>query len=285
MKKYLITFFATLFFVGMVSVATTQDVYMNNYLKGETVSASIADDQAVALLIRYVGTNASGKVAVEADGNLTFLDGALGAEAATDSFECPVSGALGGIVDVSDAACNTLGEVVDSINGSGDWVAVIVDGLRADTSDDVMLAAASAQAQAVEGYKTYFDTDVAKHASWSLTTQRDLRDYINDKGKFHVNPFDDYRTIVHQMSALSTYGAGSSAIKFYSVKTDYQKGSETATELWSEAAGASTAVKTIDKTPYGYMSKKGERLLIRVVNTDAMATTALKAYGVEWAWK
>lgn len=284
MKKYLTTFFATLFFVGMVSVATTQDVYMNTYLSGETVAASFADDQTVALLIRYVGTNASGKVAVEADGNLTFIDGALAAEAATDSFECPVSGALGGVVDVSDAACDTMGEVVDIINASGDWVAVIMDGLRADSSDDVMLAAASAQAQAVDGYKVYFDTTVALHAGWALTTQRSLQNYVDDAGNFYVNPFDDYRTIVHKMSELSTF-TGTSTIQFISVKTNYRTGAETSTVLWSEAGGATTVLKTIDLTPYGYMSKKGEKLLVRVLNTTDMSVTGVKMYGVEWAWK
>src|SRR5687767_6845145 len=74
-----------------------------------------ADDTDTAMLIKFVGpstgsttTMNSGKVEVAVTtSDITFTSGAAGSEAADTSLECPVSGALGGIIDVSNAACNT----------------------------------------------------------------------------------------------------------------------------------------------------------------------------------
>lgn len=290
MKKHFAVLFAALFFVGMLSVAETQETYLSTYINAETVSANVsADDSDIAILVRYVGTSASGKVAVaDALGDITFTEGAEGAEAATTTFECPVAGALGGVIDVSDPACNTLGEVVDAINGDGTtgWVAVILDGLRSDASTDALLTIAATQANGVDGLQLKWDTTVAMTVSAALTTQRTMQSYIHERtGSLHVNPFDDYRAIVQKLSELSTYGAGTSVIQIISVKTDYRRGSETATTIWSEASGADGVLKTLDEKPFGFMSKKGEKLLLRVVNSNAMSAVNLKAYGVEWAWK
>src|SRR5688572_9745719 len=79
----------------------------------------LAADTEPLIAIKYVGTAVvTTSVAVEADGNLTFVEGG----AAHDGFECPVSAPLGGVIDVSDTACDTWGEVVDIINNDADGV-------------------------------------------------------------------------------------------------------------------------------------------------------------------
>src|SRR5512143_2064090 len=72
-------------------------------LSAEPLSAvTVAADADPLLYIKYVGTGDSAQVTVAATALTFTLNGA-----AYTGFECPVSGALGGIIDTSNAACNT----------------------------------------------------------------------------------------------------------------------------------------------------------------------------------
>lgn len=256
---------------------------------GRTVSASVAaDDIDVALLIKYIGEEENGEVAAEADGNLTFIDGDEGSEAATDSFECPVSGALGGIIDVSNAACDTLGEVVDIINASDDWRAVIIDGLRSDSSNDTFLAVATADATAVGGVAIEWDTTVALTVSAALVppaARSDITLYLRGTG-FQPNPFQGTRTVFWYGNATSTYGSGTSNFRVQCVRpTHHEDGAETVTTVLGPiAGGATTANKEFDFSEAGVFCNFDEKMLVRLTNSAAMATVQLVATGTHYAY-
>jgi hypothetical protein len=272
------------------------DVYskaLEMILEAEPVSQALAaDDTDVAILVRYIGTAQSGTAAVAAGGDLTFLSGAQGSEAAETAFECPVSGALGGIIDVSDAACDTIGEVVDTINGScstcvkGVWAAVILDGLRSDSSNDTLATLSATRATTVDGLGLKWDTDVFLSVTAALVPPeyRTLKPYLaGNIGAYRLvaNPFLNTKTITLKANATSTYASGSSTLNVIStlVKNDYA-GSETNTTLYAEAGGATTANKVFDFDEYGIQGHKHRKVLVRLTNSAAMASVTLRAYGL-----
>ena len=245
-----------------------------------------ADDTDVALVVRYIGPGAGANtnVAVAANGDLTFLKSGV----AVDEFECPVSGALGGVITVANAACDTMGEVVDVINASTNWRAFLVGALRGDSSNDTLLTISATDTTTVGGLALKFDTDVAKIASIAfMPAGNDINFFIAGPGSMGAggirpNPFSAWQGAVSLIRATSTYASGTSTIKVYSVKTETGragKGTETATTLWSIAGGATTAEKLLDYSETPLYSRRGEKLLVRLENSAAMASISLNAYG------
>lgn len=248
----------------------------------------IADDQGVAVLVKYypgVSTNTSATMQVANGGAITFQVAA----AAYTGFECPVAGALGGIIDTTNAACNTLGEVVDSINGtaetfaSGFFRAVIVDGLRTDDSSTGILTAGATQVTTAEGLPIYWDTS----ANFALGETRALLPgdcrtniacFVTPAGKLLSNPYFGQQTMVNWVEGYSTYGAGTSNLYMYTVKPiNKAVGVETVNTIWGpEAMGASTVTKQFTQFQYSpAYGRPNEKVLVRVTNSNAQATVVL----------
>ena len=232
------------------------------------------------LLVQYIGTNSlGGNVTVDgATGDLTFTVGAVGASAADTSLECPVSGALGGVIDVSNAACNTIGEVVDIINGSADWVAVPISLLRADSSDNTLFTLAETAATAATGLALQADQAVLFEASVAIlpTEMLDIRAYYNRVGgggkQLVQNPYNGWRGVFNKGIFTSTYGSGTSGLYVYSVRRSLGGAADTVSTMWGpEAGGATTAAKTFDFTPIGGLFCRPDELcLVRLDNSAAM---------------
>lgn len=237
--------------------------------RGMTLIA--ADDVCKALEIEYIGDEDSGVVTVESDGNLTMKHGDLASEAADTTIQLPATTAgTAGVIDVSDASANTLGEVVDHINASANWRARIVDGLRTDSANDTFLAAAEASASGTSPLTVYFDTDVALHTSKMLTLAT-----LDDPGA-------DIRAIhrLYNANGYSTYGSGTSTFQVYSVITDQFGVVISETPIWSEAAGATATAKDFsidDGSSIKPANRElGYRLLVRIANSALMASQFLR---------
>lgn len=245
-----------------------------------------ADDAGVAILVKYVGTASSATVAVVQGGAMTFQVSA----AAYTGFECPVSGALGGIIDTSNAACNTVGEVVDIINGnctgcSSDFRAVVVDALRADASAD-FLADAGTQVTKAGGHPIYYDTSAnyavgETRAVIPPNCRTDIRCFLTPLGKLLENPFGGTQTLVNWIEGYSTYGSGTSVLNVYSVKpSNKTAGAETVTTLWSEAMGATATNKQFSQfKDVPLYSLPNEKMVVRITNSDAQASVRLLVSG------
>jgi hypothetical protein len=265
----------------------------------EPVQAAIAAISTnTPILVKYVGTG-SGKVAVAANGDLTFTDGTEGAEAANTDFECPVSGALGGVIDVSDAACDTLGEVVDTINGtcstcagtSSKWRAVILDGVRADSSNDTLATLSATAAVTNDGLALLADNTVDFQNVVALTPYRTMPAYLENRNNWIVkDPYVGQRASILIANEKTTYGSGASSWQLQSCKEAMSTastfaGSETCTTLYSAPGGNTTVSASFDFTPYGLMGRKGEKLLVRVNNSAAMTAAVQYAYGFSWFYR
>ena len=255
----------------------------------------VADDVSVAMVVRYVGAAAGGgEVTVAADGNISLTV----ATVADTTTECPVAGAYGGVIDVSDASCDTAGEVVDAINFSDDWQAVLVGALRADTWDaNYVLAAGISPADMKIGYKVYFDTDADFTNTLVLDPKAEEIDcYIPGMRADSPIPenacFGGKQPVLLGARWYSTYGAGTSQLDVYSVKTvnrrgqlnaagtGFTGGEETATLIYTTASGATTVAKEIGGlSTIPLLGNVGEKMVIRVNNSAAVATVYQAVFG------
>ena len=258
--------------VGLASVASAQT----------PVGVQFSDDTGIAMLVRYVGSNSSATVAVDAGtGDLTFQVGG----SAYTGFECPVAGALGGIIDVSNAACDTMAEVVDTINGSctgcsSDFRAVLIDSLRTDSSNDTIVTIGATQVTRTDGLQLNIDTSVALVESRALIPNRtNIAGFLGGPAtgyKLLENPYMNQWPFLRWFEGYSTYGAGTSLMNVYSVKPSNKvSGAETVSTLWGpEAMGATTVNKQFSYWQNALLpGRRNEKLIVRVTNSNAMATT------------
>lgn len=254
-----------------------------------------ADNADVALLIRYLGpttisTTNSGTVQVSS-GTLLFKVGAQGAEAADTTMQC---GATPGTFDTSNAACDTIGEVVDLINANPNWRAVNIDSLRSDVcSPTTLLTLAATRATLTDGLAINWVTAAKFQATVALTPFRRMSDYLHGRN-LDFNPYINTRTSIFLGSATSTYASGTSNIRFISVSiqqspTGINRFSEVATtgnqglpagQVYFTPGGATTVAQTFDFRDIGVHCKSNEKCLVRIDNSAAASVVTLRAFGL-----
>lgn len=232
--------------------------------------AVAADDSDVAFLIKYIGSETSATVAVAADGNLTFLAGG----SAVTEFECPTSAPLGGVLDISDTACDTMGEIVDIINGSTSWRAYLLDGFRDDAvGANTLLTIGATAANTRAGLAINIDTDAIFLHSRTMGSCRTF-DCLAPTNAIPANPNLNRYQVFQSYNVKSTYGSGTSIVSIYSRKRG--RNSETNTLLYTAAGGATTVYSAVGATtwPNGLIGPPGEEIVFRLVNSAAMASLA-----------
>lgn len=278
MRKFL----AALALVAALAVpATAQTVVLK---PGDASTATTASVTAgyFPILIKYVGSSPQGgTVTVAAGGDITLKTGTVASSTADLTTECPVSGAYGGIIDVSDTACNTLGEVVDAINASANWRAVIQDGLRADSSDNTLFTLTETSASVPQGLALAGDSAVSLNVTFALPQfpRNDIRPYMipGTTPQFIANPFADTKAgLVYAESTL--VGTGADTIQFLFSVPNQQRcvintaivcsASETVDSFIS-TGGGTTVKSVLDFGRFAMFGRPGQRLLFR----GAFATT------------
>lgn len=241
-----------------------------------------ADDLSVAMMVGYYGSGTSATMEVAQGGAITFQVGA----AAYTGFECPVSGALGGIIDTTNGACDTIDEVVDTINGnctgcSSDFRAVAVDSLGTDNVDDFLTVAAT-QVTRSDGFSILFDTTAnfvvgETRALIPDSCRTNISCFVTPRGKILENPFAGQQTVVTWIEGKNTYASGTSTLKVYSVKPSNKTNTtESITTLWSEVMGATTVNKQFTQFQYvPILGGYGEKVVVRVTNSAAQSAITL----------
>jgi hypothetical protein len=253
-----------------------------------------ADDTDIALLCKYVGyspatTANSGTITVAVtSSDITFEAGPQGSESATAvGIECPVSGALDGIFDVSNAACDTLGEIVDLINvPASPFRCVILDGFRSDSPNARLLTMSETRATTNAGLGIAWDTSTAFDMTVAVvpTEYRSMQAYVTP-GSRNVNHdvFGNSRTVVLKANATSTFATGTSFLTITSVNVNNAasgRSTESVTTLFNEVGGATTANKIFDLgAPVGIIGRVGEKVVARLDNSAAMSAAVLKTNG------
>lgn len=284
MKKNFTIFLAALVLALGFAAGPTAPVAKAQYLavagqQGVGVAIS-GTSNYFPVLIKYVGASpAGGTVTVDAaTGDITLKTGPVGSSVADVTTECPVSGALAGVIDVSNAACNTLGEVVDVINASANWRAALQDAVRTDSSDNTLATLAETSASNVKGLALAGDSTVSLQVTALLVpTRNDIGQYISNGAggyKMNKNPFNDSQAqFLRANSTLTGTGADTFKILFTSEVNNQLcsltasavvcSASETSEVVYQEPGGTTGANKAFDFSEVPLYGKPGGRLLIR----------------------
>lgn len=289
-SRFLTVLLAAIVAVAVLSPAVVHAQAYTFPLPGNSASGALtADDTAVAIYCKYVGTGAGGYITVSG-GNIAFES--PDTSTADTTFECPVSGGLGGIIDTTNAACNTVDEVIDIINTSTSNFRCFAHGLLGTDSSNTRLLAVT-DADATSGYGILVDTSTAFETPYVVAPKMSSAEWLS----FYLgsptsstpvrNPWESFQSVIFSAIGTSTYGSGTSLGEVHSVKPVNAIGgsSETVTQLWSEAGGATTAAKTFNAWgSFGIYGRRGEKLIFKLKNSAAQAsatvTVSAQQFGV-----
>lgn len=266
------------------------------FLNGEGILRGVsAVSTEPKILVRYTGTGSlGGTVTVSAGGDITFSQGAVGASVADATVECDssiaASGSRSGIFDLSTphANCDTLGEVVDLINNQGtNWLAVIVNGLRSDATDNVFITLSETAANGIDGVGLLDDGTVSLFTTQAFlpTAATKLPFYTTCPTQrtcrvLKENPFAGLTTVVYAMTAKNTT-AGAATHQLHCVQKVHKLagGSETVTS-YAKASGATTVEDTWQPQPqFGQACPVGQLAVARTVMTSSNTAAVLYIAG------
>jgi hypothetical protein len=249
------------------------------------VSGHISSDTAgsVAMIVKYIGTGSNATVAVDAaTGDIEFKVAAAADNLNIDTGSV-CAGGVAASLDVSDAQCDTFGEVVDLINASTHWRAVLVGALRTDTTNNTLTTIGATQATRADGLALYFDSAVSLTTTVALVPPgclTDIRCYMTPSGKLLENPFGNQQIDVRWVEGFATY-ATTGEFEIYSVKpSNKASGSENVMTLHQEVSGASGTNKQLTQFQYyGVLGRPHDKVLVRITTTGASSAYNLHAYG------
>jgi len=229
----------------------------------QSVARIAADDAPVSLVIMYVGDEASATITVSTD--LTFQHGAAGAEAVDGTIDS--GGDDAGVIDISDANANTLGEVADLINASPNWKAYLKDAIRADSSAGLLARSETTITPNVTETPLYSDTST------------DLRLSLRIGSRTKVNGTEEHSAAeITNIVSTNTFGSGTSLIQIYKVD-ELRKTEE---KIYERAGGATTVEQDLAFVKDGVGSiavgRTGEHLVVRMIGSAAL-TGRLQAIG------
>lgn len=249
-------------------------------------------------IVKYVGPEACGDVAVAAGGDITFQDGACGAEAVDTAVECDASiaaiGSRVGVFDLSTphANCNTWGEVADILNASGSWVFIPIGVERDDVTDNVAITLSEIDATGRKGIALLRDTTISLNFTTPLLPAgcetdascwgTETNPTSSTRG-FKLNP-DPFKNSIYRLIDYATTATtnGASTITVDCTKNTFTGTSyawnETKRTIWSSAGGATTAEFT--KVFPFLECGPGEKMIVRnsCTTTFTAATAAAAGY-------
>ena len=249
------------------------------------VATNFTSDTAgtVAAIIKYIGTGSAATIEVDAaTGDIEFEIADVSDVLNVDpSAVC--AGGVANSLDVSDAQCDTFGEVADLVNASTHWRMVLVSALRSDSTNNTLQTLAESQATRTDGLALYLDSVVADWAGNALVPAgclTNFRCWATPNNQLLENPFGGTRTVVQFFEGLSTFDT-SSAFRIYSVKSSNKaSGTETATTVYTGPTGASTVnAIAVALTAAPIAGRPHEKVIVRIESTAATSTFTVHAYG------
>lgn len=226
---------------------------------------------SVAFKVKYVGAQASGKVAVDAaTGNLAFTHGVLSSEVADTTVVAST-----GVIVVSSL---NLGTVIDTINASANWKAVLVGGLRSDDATNTLVTMGATQAKYTYGLAICFDAAVAPTPISLAISQKGWEALKGSDGNvFSVDETDYIHSLIYWRQK-NTFASGTSLIDVYEV----DRATARETKIYEEASAATTVVGSHDFSTYGngygLCAAKGCDLIVRMTGS-AYTTGYLEVFG------
>lgn len=249
--------------------------------------AVVADDpttrQFLGMIIEYVGSQASCLITTASNNSIASAVGAAGAEAADANFTV---GSTPGTIDLTNAASNTMGEVVDFINGLADYKARLVGLRRADDADTTaaLVAVTSQQAKVKGGLGLAIDTSVADQVSVEISVLDGK--IANGATEGQVGTDSDSKraaqNFLRRVDGTLTY-SGADVFEVIEVDDAAQSDRVIYSNTISAVLAASTSAGTEDFTnaglSQGLASDVGKRLILRLRAATSIAITNLNVIG------
>lgn len=293
MRKFIAVLALALGLVASASAQTALGVAVPIKVKPVSANKNAADNTP-ALIIKYyapagVATPTSTTTVATAATSLTFIVNG----AAYAGFEIPVSGALGGIIDMTDAGANTLGEVVDVINSTptnfatGYFRAVIGAGLRSDVVSTLAFVAdaADSDVNGPDGEVIYWDSSVLDDDDLLFAQYGTAKDLfgVNSRNVPKNGAFADSNIVIQYERALLTNGGTVGDTTVYAVKENYGsgggcnttsdcgQGSEEVRVIAVFPAASATEQTSSVAFPQGMLAQ-GEKVFVRVDSSGADTT-------------
>jgi len=252
-------------------------------------TSSVLDDN-VALYVQYVGTaTTKPTIQVSAAGDIQFeIAGAVDA-----TVSCPEAD-NDGVIDVSDADCNTMIEVVNAINqGGSNWRAVLVK-FGTDSSNDAFLLLAETDTNVRIGAPIYYDQNFAGSAP--TVTVLVAPPYAPADGSFffngpggglNKNPFARGVSFLSAVSEKKTSTGTIAATVVYGVFREYRGSAASGFDLyevirtvWSQTGGATATQATLDFSNFPLVSTEGEAFVARIGSSTDITVLNLNAVGI-----
>lgn len=253
------------------------------------VSGNVASDTAgsVAAIIKYIGTGSAATVAIDAATGDIELKVATVDDSANVDTGGVCAGGVAASLDVSDAQCDTFGEVADLVNASTHWRMVLVGALRTDTTTNTITTFSIAQATVKKGLSLYFDSAVSNSTSIAMIPENcktDINCFMTPANKLLENPFASQQTEVRWIEGFATWNTtGNFAV--YSVKPSQKaSGSESVLALLVQPATTSATNQALTQLTYqGLLGRPHEKVIVRFYGTSTMSAFNLHAYGIQKA--
>lgn len=288
MRRFLTLAAALLALAAFTAPASAQISLGGLNIVGPATGASTASDDVPALYVKYVGSTA-GKPTVEVDatGDITFkIAGSVDA-----TVGCPTVGT--GIIDVSDAACDTFGEVINKVIGqSSNWILVPGALLASESTNGTLLLTSATDAGIrTDGVPLYFDNN-------NVTVAADLVSVVvgppggadasfwTSGNKVNSNPFADTYTFLSAFSEKKTSGGTIGQTIVYAVKSVFSgllgstaRYTETVRTAWTETGGATGTENQTDFTHFPLIAAPGEHFILRVSSSTSITAQNVVAAG------
>lgn len=290
MRRFLTLAAAAIIALAVATPSPAQVALGGLKIVGPASGAQTALDGTVALYVKYVGSTA-GKPTVEVDSAATRDITFKIAGSVDTTVGCPTIGT--GIIDTSDAACDTFGEVINKVIGqSSNWV-LVPGGLLASESSNATLKALSATDTNIrtDGVPLYFDNA-------NVITAADLASVVigppsganasfwTQGNKVNPNPFADTYTFLSGFTEKKTSGGTIGNTIVYAVKSVFSgllgstaRYTETVRTVWTETGGATATQLKEDFTDFPLIAGPGEHLILRVSSSTSITVVAIAGSG------
>lgn len=208
----------------------------------------------VAQYVPSLGTDAtSASIAYSVTGlSMTFL---------VDSSTPTGLDAIGadGVIDTSSGDYDTMGELVDYINGRIAWRAYLVGALRADKSS-LMLVKSATICSGANGLTFYADSSASGEHSLAISGEK----FVSNAAGGHVTDADDNCENEMLYGAFTVTCSSAIGLKYYSGKQG-----DTETQIGSTVTVTSTEAKEqgeVNLTVPYVQATRGQRLIMRVMD-------------------
>ena len=260
---------------------------LKQLLEARAIAKPVAQSQGAAdkspfLVVQYVPTlgtgGSSASIALVQNSSMTFL---------VDSSAAAGKDAIGasGIIDTSSSTYDTMGELVDYINGRRAWRAYLVAALRSDASS-ILLAKSATKIVADVGLTFWGDTSqnegsivpgtaaALEIVGTAISGER----FVNDGLGGHQKDWEDdvENSLLYAEVQLTFTGSDPNSIRIFSGRQGVAEKliyNATLTSTTEQDFGRAGTVQATGLNDVFFTAPRGERLIIR-----AAAATAFSAY-------